>query len=297
MAVRRPFVRRQAAAFVVAGRGRAVPLVPIAKILMERHRKIMMDRLARLKPVTPTTPLVGATPFPVHPFISQPPAPLRAPSRLPVTGVPAVPGSTPFPPTPVIPRPPAPARPPPGVPVFGLGRGSTPFPPTPVIPRPPPPARPPSRVPVFNLGRGSTPFPARPAIPRPPARLPPQARVPPFAPPAVVGSTPFPATPTFRRVLRPSGPVRIPVFGVPAAPGVSSVPFLLRPSFRDVPSRTLPQRIFTVPTGIPVGEVTVCTSGVWSTVISFVACDSYRLEIDGPALDNPKVSVTMEFEE
>ncbi len=87
------------------------------------------------------------------------------------------------------------------------------------------------------------------------------------------------------------------MFGVPAAPGVSSVPFLLRPSFRDVPSRTLPQRIFTVPTVTPVGEVTVCTSGAWSSVITFVACDSYRLVIDGPALDNPKVSITMELEE
>lgn len=118
------------------------------------------------------------------------------------------------------------------------------------------------------------------------------------APLVVVGATLFPARPF---IFRPSAlvrsPARIPVTGVPAPVVPSSTPFPARRSFRRLPRRTLPQRIFTVPTSVPVGEVTVCTSGAWSTVISFVACDSYRLVIDGPALNNPKVGVTMEFEE
>ena len=43
--------------------------------------------------------------------------------------------------------------------------------------------------------------------------------------------------------------------------------------------------------------VIVCTSGVWSATISFVPCDDFRITIDGPSLDNPKISATLEFQE
>ncbi len=45
------------------------------------------------------------------------------------------------------------------------------------------------------------------------------------------------------------------------------------------------------------GSVIVCTSGVWSSTISFVPCDDFRVTIDGPAADQVKVSATMELEE
>lgn len=47
----------------------------------------------------------------------------------------------------------------------------------------------------------------------------------------------------------------------------------------------------------PPPDVVVCTSGVWSVEVSFVACDDYRVEIDGPAADNVRVSATVELEE
>lgn len=173
-AVLRPRVaRRMVASFVVAGRGRITPLVPIAKILMERHRIILRERIARERaPVVPTVPL-----------------------------------------------------------------------------------------------------------------------------PAAVGSTPFPPKPIFARVLpeiRGRRPAIVPT--IPAVPGVNSTPFVTRPSFRPrifirPPTLVVVFSVVTPPT------VTVCTSGAWSSTIVFVACDSYRLEIDGGATDNAKVSITMELEE
>jgi len=46
-----------------------------------------------------------------------------------------------------------------------------------------------------------------------------------------------------------------------------------------------------------VASVTVCSSGTWSSEITFVACDTFRVEIDGPAADLPKVSLALELEE
>lgn len=43
--------------------------------------------------------------------------------------------------------------------------------------------------------------------------------------------------------------------------------------------------------------IIVCTSGVWSVTVGFVPCDDLRIEIDGPAADDVKVSATLEFEE
>lgn len=47
----------------------------------------------------------------------------------------------------------------------------------------------------------------------------------------------------------------------------------------------------------PTAVVTTCTSGAWSSVVSFAPCDTFRLVLDGPATDDPKASVTVEFEE
>lgn len=47
----------------------------------------------------------------------------------------------------------------------------------------------------------------------------------------------------------------------------------------------------------PSGVVIVCTSGVWSSTISFLPCDDFRIIIDGPSLDEPDISVTMELQE
>ncbi len=41
----------------------------------------------------------------------------------------------------------------------------------------------------------------------------------------------------------------------------------------------------------------VCTSGNWSSTISFAACDTLSLELDGPATNDIKASVTIELEE
>lgn len=41
----------------------------------------------------------------------------------------------------------------------------------------------------------------------------------------------------------------------------------------------------------------VCTDGVWSSVITFEACDDFRIEIDGLGATSPKISVTMDLEE
>ena len=46
-----------------------------------------------------------------------------------------------------------------------------------------------------------------------------------------------------------------------------------------------------------VAPVFVCTAGVWSVEVSFAVCDSYHIEIDGPAADDVRVSSTLEFEE
>lgn len=43
--------------------------------------------------------------------------------------------------------------------------------------------------------------------------------------------------------------------------------------------------------------VVVCTDGVWSTPISFLPCDDFRVTIDGPAADDVKISATMELQE
>ncbi len=47
----------------------------------------------------------------------------------------------------------------------------------------------------------------------------------------------------------------------------------------------------------PTAVVTACTDGAWSSVVTFAACDSYRLVLDGPLTDSVKASVTVEFEE
>ena len=46
-----------------------------------------------------------------------------------------------------------------------------------------------------------------------------------------------------------------------------------------------------------VAPVIVCTAGVWSSTISFVACDDFRVTIDGPAADQVKISATIELTE
>ena len=50
-------------------------------------------------------------------------------------------------------------------------------------------------------------------------------------------------------------------------------------------------------TATSTAPVFVCTSGVWSVEVSFAVCDSYHIEIDGPAADDVRVSSTLEFEE
>lgn len=41
----------------------------------------------------------------------------------------------------------------------------------------------------------------------------------------------------------------------------------------------------------------ICTSGNWSSTINFAACDTLSLELDGPATNDIKASVTLELEE
>lgn len=45
------------------------------------------------------------------------------------------------------------------------------------------------------------------------------------------------------------------------------------------------------------GPISVCTAGTWSSAVPFVACDSFRIEISGPAADQVRISATLEFEE
>lgn len=83
--------------------------------------------------------------------------------------------------------------------------------------------------------------------------------------------------------------------GIPAVPTVGFVH--LRRS--AMPVRAVVYRFRKPPvimTSVP-SAVIVCTSGAWSAVVSFLPCDDYRLELDGPAADQVKASVNMEFEE
>ena len=66
---------------------------------------------------------------------------------------------------------------------------------------------------------------------------------------------------------------------------------------RNVRSGTWDIGAYVFPLGPPPVDVTACTAGPWSSVISFAACDSFRLVLDGPATDQVKASVTVEFEE
>lgn len=43
--------------------------------------------------------------------------------------------------------------------------------------------------------------------------------------------------------------------------------------------------------------VSVCSSGAWSAAVSFLPCDDYRVTIDGPALNQVKISTALEFVE
>ncbi len=43
--------------------------------------------------------------------------------------------------------------------------------------------------------------------------------------------------------------------------------------------------------------VIVCTEGQWTSEVSFVECDDFRITVDGPGADEVKVEVSVEFEE
>ncbi len=279
-------------------------VVPVAKMLMERHRKIMRARLARERviPVPTFPPVVGATVFPSRALVQRLPV-MAARANLPLT-------------------------------VHGRTEGSTPFTPRPSVGRPAPVPVTRANLPIAVHGRteGATPVSARPSVGRPapvPARAKPAAVATVLAPPVVVGPVPSVPKPTARVVpvvvqARPAAPVptfspavagsmpparrpfrrptlmvaisatRVHVFGPHA--GVNSTPFVFRPAVRFIPVFR-PARFLILPSVPAVTVIVVCTSGIWSSVVLFSPCDDFRITIDGPDADNIKISATIELQE
>jgi hypothetical protein len=149
---------------------------------------------------------------------------------------------------------------------------------------------------TFPPAAGPTPFPVKPSVqPRPvAARARPPSVVPTFP---VVGPTIFIKRPP----LRPPSvtAVRVPriFLGGPAAPAVpGSIPFRTRRPPYPIPPFISPQTLLNFPRTAPSAVfVIVCSSGVWSVVVSFDPCDTYRMELRGPAVDNMDAAVAIEF--
>ncbi len=151
-------------------------------------------------------------------------------------------------------------------------------------------------VPTFPAAVGPTPLPQRPEA----QRLPVVARA---RPPSVVPTFPTVGPTIFIRKapLRPPSvtAVRVPriFLGGPAAPAVpGQIPFRTRRPPYPIKPFLRPQTLLNFPRPAPSSVfVIVCSSGVWSVEVSFDPCDTYRMELRGPAVDNMDAAVAIEF--
>jgi len=238
IALRPPRIRRRAVAPPLLGVRPRAPIIPVARMLRERFRKMMRQRRREVfVPTIPVPAAVGPTPFPMRPPAQIKPAiAARARAGFVPTFPPVAVGPTPFPS-----RPPSQRRP--------------------VVAR----ARPPTAVPTFPPAAvGPTVFIKKPPLRRPSVTV---NRVRPLVPtgpfvPGVPGPTPF-------RVRQPAHPRRA---------------FLRPPRLSSMP-RTAPSSVI----------VLICSTGVWSVEVFFEPCETYRMELRGPACNDVSASVAIEF--
>lgn len=129
--------------------------------------------------------------------------------------------------------------------------------------------------------------------------LPPQVIVPTGVRPQIIVPPPPPLrAKVFAKVRKLARRPRVLVSSIAAAPqpGIVSPQRLAAIALVTARVFLARPRLVMVPGGVA-QVVTVCTGGVWSSTISFVVCDDYRVQIDGPATDNVRISATLEFED
>lgn len=297
--LRPPRIKRRVTAPPLLGVRQLGVIIPVARMLQERFRKMMRARPREpFVPFIPVPAAVGAVPPHVKIPVRLLPVMVAKPRARTIPTFPAAVSPIPFPSRPPV-RPERVAIraiPPRVIPTFPAAVGSIPHPPRPAV-RPLPVAaraQPPKSVPTFPATAGPTPFPVRPSVqkPRPVAARARPPTVPTF--PAVVGPTPFLPKVAVRptRILARVRPIQVP--GGPAAPG-RFTPFVRQQITRAVQLFRSPRVRPGSPTAPAANFTIVCSSGVWSVEVTFAACDNYRMELTGPAANNMDAAVAIEF--
>ncbi len=261
--VRRDPTSRKARTVPLLGVRQPGILIPVARMVMERARKILRARIRQPEKIFIPTfpPAVGAAPFPARPAVQRLPVTAAA-RRVPIT-----------------------------MPVFTPAVG------TPFLPHGPR-HRKPTRMPIVAKriipgivpGPGATPILVRPAIRRIPVTV--IARRVPAIPGIVPGLGPTPIRSRQPAVIPPRHhPVRPrPLRGSLFVPG-GVVFFIRQPRAIRISHRFRIAVRFTITAPVTIREVV--TVGPWSAAIIFNAGDCLLIIADGPAKTDPNIRVNI----